>query len=312
MKVSWFQFLFVILAVIVIANPTMFAQAADTADSGITVNAQWTNYYQGLISGTGSKEWDYGGRFDGYASFDTEKLGWWKDGTLSLHAEYHYGNLSSNLGGVLLSSNVGMLLPLSNGLELTNISLIQSLGSRSSLIIGKINLLDLLANDPFFGGAGVSRFLNLAFSAPPSGLAPPVTIGGILSVQSTPQTGWTFMVYDPKDHTEDYWFDDVFEDGVNYSVSMKRSGLVHGRTSSLTITGMYSTADSIDLRDLLLPPDLQTDPKDDSWHASLQLAHFLHESKPGAGDGWGFFFKVWGERRQPQSISGIFCRRFRR
>lgn len=120
---------------------------------------------------------------DGYASFDTEKLGWWKDGTLSLHAEYHYGNLSSNLGGVLLSSNVGMLLPLSNGLELTNISLIQSLGSRSSLIIGKINLLDLLANDPFFGGAGVSRFLNLAFSAPPSGLAPPVTIGGILSVQ---------------------------------------------------------------------------------------------------------------------------------
>ena len=36
MKVSWFQFLFVILAVIVIANPTMFAQAADTADSDIT------------------------------------------------------------------------------------------------------------------------------------------------------------------------------------------------------------------------------------------------------------------------------------
>lgn len=124
------------------------------AERGITTRFDWTNYYQGLMSGTGDKEWEYGGRLDSYTTLDAEKLGWWKEGVLRFRGEYRYGSLPSNLDGALLSTNVGMLLPTSGDdtPELTEISLLQKLSGNKSLIIGKINTLDLLANDPFYGG----------------------------------------------------------------------------------------------------------------------------------------------------------------
>lgn len=69
MKISRFGFPIIILSLTTIVNRTTFAQAAER---GITANARWSNYYQGLISGIGSREWDCGGWFDGYAGFDTE------------------------------------------------------------------------------------------------------------------------------------------------------------------------------------------------------------------------------------------------
>lgn len=49
------------------------------------------------------------------------------------------------------------------------------------MMLGKINAVDLIANDPFYGGWGNTRFMNVAFVAPPSGLFPPVITGGVFS-----------------------------------------------------------------------------------------------------------------------------------
>lgn len=69
-----------------------------------------------------------------------------------------------------------------------------------SLLIGKINVLDLLARALFFGGWGTQRFMNLSFVAPPSGLLPPTIFGAITNIRLDPVT-LTFMVYDPNDQT---------------------------------------------------------------------------------------------------------------
>lgn len=273
---------------------------SNLADRGVTVDLDWTQYYQGLVSGTGSKDWDYGGRLDAYAGFDTEKLGLWKGGAFRLHAEYFYGDLSPNLGGVVAPSNVGMRLPnpgTPEDLVFTNIALAQKIGDGGNLLVGKINTVDLIAADPFFGGGGVSRFLNLAFAAPPNGLLPPAIMGALLSVPAQ-EVGWTFMVYDPNDRTHDAT-SDLFGDGVNVSAGAKFSGHVAGRASSAAITGIYSTKDSVNLGEVLLPADLSTGNKSHSWHVSLQLAHYLTDS-------WGLFAKLGASDGNPNPYQGFF------
>lgn len=263
------------------------------AERGVALDFDSTHYYQGLMSGTGEEDFDYGGRIDVLADFDTTKLGWWDGGIVRTHTEYLYGDLDPTLGGTVVPTNLGTLLPKTgaNELTITTLHIGQQLNERLNLIAGKINTIDLIAADPFFGGAGHSRFMNLAFAAPANGLLPPVIMGGILSVASAPLS-WTFMLFDPNDRSGDYWIDDLFEDGVNVSASARRSGLYRGRTSSITFTGIYGTKDGADLGELLLPPELRTGDKSGSYHVSVQVAHFLRESAPNAADGWGVFAKI--------------------
>ena len=42
----------------------------------------------------------------------------------------------------------------------TSLYFTQRLGASGSLLVGKINAVDLLARDPFFGGWGIHRFQN--------------------------------------------------------------------------------------------------------------------------------------------------------
>jgi porin len=278
------------------------------AKTGVTVDLDWTNYYQGMFSGTGNKDFEYGGRYDAFVTFDTTRLGWWKGGFIRTHTEGFYGDLSANLGGTVLPTNLGMRLPnpgKRDRAEITSLHLVQRINDRVNLIIGKINTVDLLMGDPFFGGTGDRRFMNLALAAPPNGLQPPVIMGGIVSLKTQP-LDWTFMVFDPDDRTQGYLPDNLFSDGVNISVSAKRGTKIAGRTSSVSVTGIYSTQDQIDLRDVLLPPELRTKSRNGSAHFSIQFAHFLSENKAKPGDGWGFFAKVGLSDGNPNPYQSFF------
>jgi porin len=185
-----------------------------------------------------------------------------------------------------------MLLPLGDGQEFiaSSIYLTQQLGDKTTLMLGKINAVDLLAADAFLGGWGNTRFMNLAFAAPLTGITPPVLMGAILSVRAQPFT-FTFMAYDPDDRTSDYLPGDLFDNGVNLSLGAKWNGSVLGRRSSLGLSGTYSTKQEANLAELLLPADLQTGPKKGSFHLSLDASHYLYEVAGRPGSGVGLFFK---------------------
>jgi porin len=155
--------------------------------------------------------------------------------------------------------------------------------------IGKINTVDLIAGNLFFGGWGILRFQNIAFVAPPNGLLPPVIMGGIFSYRTEPLM-WTLMVYDSNNRTRDYLPDDLFDDGFNTSLGVAWGGKWAGRTTTAAVTGIYSTKDDVDLGEVLLPEDLRTSTKKDSWHLGLQFSHLLVEPEPGTG--WGLFARV--------------------
>jgi len=202
------------------------------AEHSLSLDLDSTQFYQGLLSGDGNDDWDFAGRVDAFFNVDTEKLGLWQGGGIRTHTEYRYGSLPGFRGGALWPVNTGATLPLGGGDQIvaSSIYLTQSIGKNVNLVLGKINAVDLLASDPFFGGWGIHRFQNIAFVAPPSGVVPPTIMGAIASIKTAPIT-WTLMAFDPNDRTNDYWPDDLFDDGINLSLGATYVGKLAGRTS---------------------------------------------------------------------------------
>ena len=139
--------------------------------SGVKLDLELTMFYQGLASGTGSQDFEFGSRLDGFVKLDTGKMGLWKGGGLVSHLEYRAGDLPGALGGTFFPTNSGMEFPSDSPEELvaTSLYLSQRFGDRTSLLLGKINALDLVESDLFFGGWGNHRFMNAVFAAPPAG-----------------------------------------------------------------------------------------------------------------------------------------------
>jgi porin len=262
------------------------------AESGITLRADTTGFSLGAVAGASDRGWDSSGRADAFVDLDSGGLGLWAGTGLHTHGEIRSGAPQSNFGGQLLPSNTGAALPLTGTgrFEATSIYISQRIDPRTSLLVGKINVIDLLARDPFFGGWGTQRFMNLVFVAPPSGVVPPTIMGAVLSHRGTPIT-LTLMVFDPNDRTGNYWLHGLFADGVNISVGATWNGTIGGRASSIGMTSTVSTKRGQDLGNVLLPPGLETTTRKGSYNIALQASHLLIESPVSKGQGLGLYVR---------------------
>lgn len=260
------------------------------ADSGVTFTLDFTQYLQSPVIGSGADGIYYGGRFDALVDIDTGKLGLWDGGGLHAHLEYRYGSAPSGQGQ-LWPVNTGLVLPLTGAgtIEASSLYLSQQLGD-VSVLIGKINVLDLLASNPFFGGWGTQRFMNVSFVAPPSGVLPPVIFGAIANVNLDPVT-LTFQVFDPNDQSGNYWPNNLFADGVNFSAGATYATTISDRPTTFNLTGTYSTKEGADLNNFLLPPDLQGGTRQGSFNIAVQFSHLLHQLPDNPREGWGVYFK---------------------
>ena len=277
------------------------------AEKGVRLDLEFTEYYQGMFSGDGNDDFEFGGRVDALVRFDTKKMGLWDGGGLHTHLTYRFGDLPAFRGGALWPVNTGSILPLDekDSLVASSLYLSQRFGDSASLLLGKINAVDLLAADPFFGGWGNHRFMNLAFVAPPSGVVPPVIMGAVASYRAAPYT-LTFMIFDPDDRTGDYWQDDLFSDGVNLSFGVTRDGDAFGRRTSINFTGTYSTEDQADLSEIVLPPELRTGIKDGAFNFSVKISHLLIESSSHPGQGLGIYGRAAIADGNPNPIETSF------
>ena len=279
----------------------------DLLAKGVKLDLEFTGYYQGMFSGDGNDDFEFGSRADALLNFDTTRTGLWDGGGLHTHLTYRSGNLPAFRGGALWPVSTGSILPLGeeDNLVASSIYLSQRFGDSTSMLLGKINAVDLLAGDPFYGGWGNHRFMNLAFVAPPSGVVPPVIMGIVVNYRMDPYT-LTFMAFDPQDQTGEYWFDDLFSDGVNLSLGGKWSGQAAGRPTSISLTGTYSTQESTDLSEIVLPPELQTGTKDGSFNVSITVTHRLLQSAVSPGQGLGFYGKAAIADGNPNPIESSF------
>lgn len=258
------------------------------AAAGVSLKGDVTGFAMGAIAGDdGDRPWDGAGRADAFIDFDFGKMGFWPGGGFKSHGEIRFASPRSNFAGQLWPGNVGAALPISGAdrFEATSLYFTQAIGKRSVLMLGKINAIDLLAGDPFFGGWGTQRFMNLVFNAPPSGVVPATIMGGVFVHQGKP-INLTVMVFDPEDRTGDYFPGDLFKTGVNVSVGATWAGKLAGRTTSIGVTSTVSTKRGLDFGDILLPPELGGgSTRKGSYNIAVSVSHLLIESaaRPGQG-----------------------------
>ncbi|MBE9204761.1 carbohydrate porin [Synechocystis salina LEGE 06099] len=246
------------------------------------------------MSGTGSHQFEYGGRLDGFIVLDTEKLGLWQGGKVNSHLEYRFGDLAGSQGGTFFSTNAAMEFPSEspNSLVFTSLYYSQQIGDQASLLIGKINALDLLANDLFFGGWGIHRFMNAVYAAPPSGLVPPVFYGAIANFKVDPVT-FSFWVYDPDDRTQEYWPNDLFSNGVSFSLTTTYATEIAQRPTTFALTGIYTTKTGTDFSSISQSFRSELEPltKTGSYSIGFQFSHLLFQNELNPRQGWGIFMK---------------------
>jgi porin len=275
----------------------------DLASKGFALKGDVTGYFQGgTIDGT---EPSASGRFDVFSDLDFGKMGLIKGLGFHFHGEIRFGDPRASFGGALWPSNVGAALPLAPADQFvaSSLYLTQAIGSRSVLMFGKINAVDLLASDPFYGGWGTQRFMNMAFVAPPSGVVPPVIFGAVFVHKDDPIT-LTVMAFDPDDRTNYYVPGDLFSTGINLSVAATWNGDIAGRASSIGVTSTVSTARGLNLENILLPPGLETSTTQGSYNIAIAASHLIVESTQTKGKGLGLYLKAATADGNPNPIRG--------
>lgn len=248
----------------------------------------------------------FAGRTDLFVDLSSKGLGLWKGTALRTHTELRASDTNAGrFAGALWPQYAAALLPLTGeGIEATSLYLAQSLDPQTNLLVGKINALDLLAGDPFFGGWGTRRFQNIVFVAPPSGVVPPVIMGAILTHQAG-DVGITAMVFDPRDRTGDYWVDGLFATGVNGSLGAAWKGQWGGRETSVSVTAAGSTSRGLDLEDILGPPGTTKGTRLGSYNIAVQFGHDLAGSVKGRAH-VGIYAKAAIADGNPNTIGASF------
>src|SRR5262245_7716913 len=153
------------------------------AEKGFNFDIHFTQFVQAITDDTSDSFDHYANRWDAYLNIDTEKAGWWKGGSIGTHWQIRFGSAPTAIA--VFPANAGLITPLTDVGKgaVTSLFVTQRLGKKSSIMFGKIDGLDLLANAPFMGGRGVDGFMHAAFAGPPSGVAPPSTYGAIYSTR---------------------------------------------------------------------------------------------------------------------------------
>jgi porin len=265
-------------------------------ERGIDISASLTQFYQGLVSGDGPDDWEYGGKQDVFFRLDGGKLGLWQGLRISAHFEQTFGHSNQAAGGTLLPSNTAMKFPRGNE-SVCDLSLYgtQQIGDRVTVSFGKINMLNMYAaGHEFSGGRGIESFEHLEFVGPISGITPPMMFGGIISVHTDPAK-FTLMIYDPADRTRQSGFADAFEKGVTFQGSVQFGSDFFGRSGRHIISAAYSTQDGVDFEDipeLLIPGGGPADETDHRWYLAYDVEQTLWRDPARPINAWGLFARV--------------------
>jgi porin len=264
-------------------------------EHGITINPRLTQFYQGMPVGDGAHGFEYGGKADLLLNADLSKLYLWKGLSLTLHGEYNFGESLNGRGGTIAPVNTALYFPGIEGgdaYDLSSVYLGQRFGDSVSLLVGKINIVDLASTKPFMGGAGIDAFWNSVFVATPSGTVPPYLLGAILTARTDIAT-IGLWVYDPDSYVNRSPFDDPFNDGITVRVPIDFPVTIFGLSGHQGLVGTYSTKDGQDLssiRDMLIPnypPSASI--KSNRYYAAYTFDQYLYQSKDDPKQGFGLF-----------------------
>jgi porin len=259
----------------------------DLYDKGFTLDAQFTQVYQGVSSGgsaggKGSAQWN--GLLEINSTLDTAKLGLWSGGLIVGTLMSSWGRPLESEAGNVSPVNDTSLWPVpfdSPRTRVTEYYLSQGLPHNMLFVAGRLdatNFLDKnsLANNP------ESQFLNTSLNNL-------LLWGGFLSFST-----YAALIVAPVTHglkvalaawTPDTQADDNGGDWSNYGVLVNPIFDYHlgGLPGTIQVVAAYSSADAVGLDNPALVPDLITgtppSTKDDNYMFTLNGEQYLWAPK---------------------------------
>lgn len=223
----------------------MFGARSCLAESGVLMDLQLTQFYQGVSSGGARREFNYGGKADYMFTFVGPKLGLNEGFSAILHAETRFGEDISGAAGPFTFPNSSMLYPASDQhvTAITGLTFLQALSENFVLTAGKYQLLDLWNMIYPNTGRGIDGFMNLSLIA-----ATPIIRSTNLSINGAgammmkdKKIQGALLVYDTNNSSTTSGISDLFDSGAVVLGYWRFFTEINGRPGSHGFLGNWSS-----------------------------------------------------------------------
>jgi porin len=278
-------------------------------EKGIKLDLSLTQIGQGVVTGGKSDDWAYGGRANITANLDTQKLGLWPGGFMTVEFESNWSDSVNGDTGALMPVNTNQLfpVPIGDNVALPQLSFAQFVSPYAGAIVGKLDTLTGDANE-FAHGKGDRQFFNTALSINPVALAVPYsTLGAGLIVLPTKDPAAALVqlsVLQAKGKATRSGFDDISSDNLVFAGEGRVRTDLFGLTGHQLVGGFYSNAEytSIDQRLGFVVENRELVRKRDTWAVYYNFDQFLHEIDREAGRGFGLFGRFGASEGNPNPV----------
>ena len=279
----------------------------DLAAKGVTLEMSLTQTAQGIVHGGKQTGWQYGGgRGDMTLHLDSQKLGLWPGGFLTVEAEGNFipadNFLKSQNGrtGALMPVNNNSFFPTPAGdnFNLPALNFAQFLSHYFGLAIGKFATLTSTSGDmnEFAHGKGDSKFMNAALNANPIILltVPYSTLGAgliVLPTKDPQQAIVAFSVLSTGGKASTSGFDDLDANHLTFAGEGRVRTDFFGLTGHQLFGATFSnkTFSSIDQSARFIFENGSLEKKHGTWNIYYNFDQYLYEPKKGSGEGIGIF-----------------------
>jgi porin len=296
----------------------------DLAEKGVTFDATLTQVEQGVVSGGKNGSWKYGGRGDLTGLLDTQKLGLWPGGFLTVELEGNWSNSVSGKAGAISPVNTNQLFPLPTGdnVALPALNFAQFVSPYAGAVVGKLDTMSGDANEFAHGkyGKGDTQFLNTAFNINPTILmeAPYSTLGaGVIGLptKDPDEAIVSFIVLSADGKASTDGFDNLSGNRLSFNGEGRVRTDFFGVTGHQLVGAIYSNKQftSIDQRIQFEPLQRRLGlgtqtiaKKDGSWAVYYNFDQFLYETDKAAGHGVGVFARFGASDGNPNLMQYFY------
>ena len=282
----------------------------ELAAKGITFDATLTQIGQGVVTGGKDGAWEYGARGNLTTNLDTQKLGLWPGGFLTLEVEGNFDDAVNGKTGALSPANTNQLFPVPTGdnFNVTQLSFAQFLSPYAGVVAGQLDTLSGDAN-VFAHGKGDTQFFNMSFNCNPTLLVtvPYSTLGAGIIVLPTKDPAAAIVnvsVLQANGTSTTPAFDELTTNKLVFAGEGRMRTGFFGLSGHQLVGAVYSNKEftSIDQRLGFALENRRFAKKDGSWGVYYNFDQFLWETSPGSERGIGVFARFGASDGNPNPL----------
>ncbi len=284
----------------------------DLAAKGLTFDANLTQIEQGVVSGGKNGAWEYGGRGDLTFHLDTQKLGLWPGGFLTVELEGNWADSVNGKTGALVPVNTSQIFPLptGNNVALPAWNFAQFLSRYAGVAFGKLQTVSGADMNEFAHGKGDTQFFNLSFNFNPVVLAVPYsTLGAgaiVLPTADVNQALLTATVISATGEASTAGFDDL--DGPIVAGEGRVRTDFFGLTGHQLVGALYSWKryTSLDQRLGFVIENRRLKAKTGTWAVYYNFDQYLYQPDKGKDQGFGLFGRFGASEGDPVPVQYFY------